>query len=209
MKTYENSQPQGSLPMELPSMSLPAASRAKTLALPESSRALGESAAASGPRSCDLLATYDPATSSWRTSQTCLEALLKNQGGGLAEFSGTWPNSGMMRSGKTYQRQPWALPIAESAHGLWPTPTKSDGVLGIPQLNDNPKRGGLSLTTAVFLVENGLPRTARVELRPSSEDYKTQPRLNPEFVEELMGFPIGHSELQPSATPLSPKFPNS
>jgi hypothetical protein len=42
----------------------------------------------------------------------------------LAEYSETWPSAGMMRNGKTYRRQPWALPIAESASGLWPTPIK-------------------------------------------------------------------------------------
>jgi hypothetical protein len=33
--------------------------------------------------------------------------------------------------------------------------------------------------------------------------------LNPPWVEWLMGFPLGWTALEPSATPLSPKSPNS
>jgi len=72
------------------------------------------------------LAKLDPVTLSWRTSQTCFLAPAKNLEHGLAEFCQTWPASGMMQNGKIYQRQPWALPIAESVSGLWPTPLKSD-----------------------------------------------------------------------------------
>ena len=113
--------------MELPLMSSRAASRARTLALLESSAAwVKEPAAASGPRSSDLLASYDRNTSSWRTSQHCLLAQANGEADGLAEFSETWPSAGMMRNGKTFRRQPWALPIAENVSGLWPTPLKSE-----------------------------------------------------------------------------------
>jgi integrase len=56
------------------------------------------------------LASFDPDTSSWRTSQLSLL-------GGLDEFSGTWPRSGMTRSGTAYQLQPLA-PLTEGPH-LW------------------------------------------------------------------------------------------
>lgn len=49
---------------------------------------LTESVAASGESSIESLASYDPASSSWKTSQLLLE-------GGLTEFSGTWPRSGI------------------------------------------------------------------------------------------------------------------
>ncbi len=127
MTMCEPSPPQGSLPMELPLTSSPAASRARTLALLESNAAwVKEPVPACGPRSSDLLASYDRNTSSWRTSQHCLLAQVNGEADGLAEFSETWPSAGMMRNGKTFRRQPWALPIAESASGLWPTPCKSD-----------------------------------------------------------------------------------
>src|SRR5688572_21555650 len=59
--------------------------------------------AASGQKSSELFAKYDRRSSSWRTSQACLLALAGNQAGGLAEFSETWPRSGLMRSGIAYR----------------------------------------------------------------------------------------------------------
>ena len=123
--------------MELPLMSSRAASRARTLALLESSAAwVKEHAPASGPRLSDLLASYDRNTSSWRTSQHCLLAQVNGEADGLAEFSETWPSAGMMRNGKTFRRQPWALPIAESASGLWPTPTLPNGGRSVKHVTD-------------------------------------------------------------------------
>ena len=51
-----------------------------------------------GLRALELLANYDLGSSSWRT---CQRSLL----GGWTEFSGTWPRSGMMRSGNAYRRE--------------------------------------------------------------------------------------------------------
>lgn len=62
-----------------------------------------------------FLASFDPATSSWRTSQFSLL-------GGLDEFSGTWPRSGMTRSGIAFQLQPLAPLTKGTASGLLPTP---------------------------------------------------------------------------------------
>lgn len=211
--------------MELPLMSSRAASRAKTLALLESSAAwVKEPAAASGPRSSDLLASYDRNTSSWRTSQHCLLAQVNGEADGLAEFSETWPSAGMMRNGKTFRRQPWALPIAESASGLWPTPSKSD-----PMLESMTRSAKDPHVTKNGTVRNGpsnlgLPGMVRLWPTPTATMFKgSSPaaltrkdgqdrsndrldhavmasdggQLNPTWVEWLMGFPTGHTDLQP------------
>lgn len=130
-ETCEPSPPSNLFGMELDrSTSSLAASRAKTLASLEGKLASRKEPEADyGPKSCDLLASYDRNSSSWRTSQTCFVDLANGPELGLAEFSGTWPNAGMMRSGKTYRRQPWALPIAESVSGLLLTTIKTDGGL--------------------------------------------------------------------------------
>lgn len=131
MKMCAPSPQQDLLPMELPaSTSLPGGSRAKTLALLESSAAWAKAPVpGSGPKSSDLLASYDPITSSWKTSQLCLLAQANGEVDGLAEFSEAWPNAGMMRNGETY-RLSWSVPsTAESAFGLLPTPSKSDPIL--------------------------------------------------------------------------------
>jgi hypothetical protein len=69
------------------------------------------------------LASYDPATSSWRTSQLSLL-------GGLAEFSATWPRSGMTRSGTAFRLQPLVPLTDATGSGLWPTPNAADGLGG-------------------------------------------------------------------------------
>jgi hypothetical protein len=62
------------------------------------------------------LANFDPAMSSWRTSQL---SLLAEWG----EFSETWPRSGMTRSGIASRLQPLAPLTAATDFGLLPTPT--------------------------------------------------------------------------------------
>ncbi len=203
---------QGSLPMELPvSTSSPEDSHAKTSAARADALASEmERAAAFMPKSFDWLATYDLGSSSWRTSQACLVALVNNQGNGLAEFSGTWPASGMMRNGKTYRRQPWALPIAGSVSGLWPTPRKSmmpnskafiaagkiDSLVTMVQFWPTPttcmSKGS---SPAALTRKDGRDRSSdRLDHAVMATDGG---KLNPTWVEWLMGFPTGHTDLQP------------
>lgn len=217
--TLEPSQPTFFDGMELPLMSSRAASRAKTLALLESSAAWAkEPAAASGPRSSDLLASYDRNTSSWRTSQHCLLAQVNGEADGLAEFSETWPSAGMMRNGKTFRRQPWALPIAENASGCWPTITKQPShratTNGENRSHTTGQKFGLSLVQAVRLWptptetmhkgsspaaltrKDGQDRS-RDRLDHFLQSLEGSGALNPTWVEWLMGFPTGHTDLQP------------
>src|SRR6516165_7983154 len=79
---------------------------------PERAKALQAAVVAYGKTSPDLLARYDPATSSWKTSQLCLD-------GGLATFSATWPRSGMMRNGIAYRLPPLAPRTDATASGSW------------------------------------------------------------------------------------------
>src|SRR5690606_30018132 len=61
-------------------------------------------------------ASFDPATSSWRTSQRCLLE-------GWASYSETWPRAGMMRSGIAFRRQPLAPITSVIEFSSLPTPT--------------------------------------------------------------------------------------
>jgi len=168
-------------PMELPWMLSAADSPAKTSPLQGSGRALAEHVRVSGENTRDWLARWDHDTSSWRTAQNCLLS-------GLETFSETWPRSGTMRNGTAYPRQSLVRPTAEIASGLLPTPRKSRGYTN-PTLGKN--FGAGCLTTDLL----GRPV------------LMTRPR--PQFVEWMMGFPIGWTELAPSATPSSRKSQKS
>ena len=115
----------------------------------------------SGVSSPVLLAKYDPNTSSWRTSQLCLE-------GGFQEFWETLPKSGMTRNGTLYQLRTLELRTSEKESGLWPT----------PQSNDHRK----PCWTGSDRAKDMLPTAVGGQ-------------LNPTWVEGLMGFPFGWTDL--------------
>jgi hypothetical protein len=73
-----------------------------------------------GARWPEPLASFDPATSSWRTWRTSLLSTTEPSG---ERFSGTWPRSGTTSSGTAYQQQPSApLTDVTGSSPLLPTP---------------------------------------------------------------------------------------
>jgi hypothetical protein len=98
-------------------------SPAKTSAARGERSVLKASAADYGLSLLGSLASFDPASSSWKTSQTSLF-------GGLTEFSETWPRSGLMRNGTAYQLAPLAPLTNATEFGLLPTPTSGSGRTG-------------------------------------------------------------------------------
>jgi hypothetical protein len=85
------------------------------------------------------------------------------------KFSGRSLRSGMMRNGIVFPLQPLAHLTAETESGLWPTPTAH-----------NAKEGAypaeyLRKTPTLAAAAGG--------------------KLNPQWVEWLMGFPDGHTDL--------------
>jgi hypothetical protein len=225
MKTLPNSQATFLDETEFPLTSSREDSRAKILAALESKQASAKAhEAASGPKSSDLLASYHPATSSWRTSQHCLVAQANNEGDGLAEYSETWPSAGMMRNGKTYQRQAWALPTVAKGSGLLPTPRSIDGRSAGAGTSDScllrrhSSGFGVNLAEHVQMeVRNLWPTPTSTMHKGSSQAALTRKSgkgrsrdrldhclqslegsgaLNPTWVEWLMGFPSGHTDLK-------------
>ncbi len=134
----------------------------------------------SGMSSPDFLASYAPDLRLWRTSQTSLVEEL-------ATFFQTWPRSGTTRSGIAYQLPSLACRRPGSAFGLLPTLTAGDA----KGARNGTAKGrssawGLTMTDWLWLnVEHGM--------------------LEPGSAEQLMGYPIGFTELEPSATPSSRK----
>ena len=116
MTTYDRLQPALFDKTELPLTSSVADSPARTLVSLESALASKVRDLVSGRSTGESLASYDPASSSWRTSQACLIS-------GWEPFSETWPRSGMMLSGTAYRLAPSAPLTGEIASGSLPTPT--------------------------------------------------------------------------------------
>ncbi len=125
-------------------------SPARTYPAPDAKQASTASAPGSGVSSPELLARFDPGTRSWRTSQC---SWLETEAGGLAEFSESWPRSGLMRNGTAY-RLPPLVPLTKGiASGLLPTPAATEygssqnGINGKGGTHERPSAGTPSLGT--------------------------------------------------------------
>ncbi len=173
----------------------------------------------SGVRWHELSVKYDRDTHSWRTHRCLWDE-------DLPWSSVTLPNWGLMRDGVLYQQPTPERRTSESESGFWPTPTtngidggshsraaaKSRGMWPTPRANDAEKRGVIANDK-----RNGLPAAA-MYATPPARDWKsgkasqaTMERnsrplseqigglLNPDWVEWLMGWPIGFSALEPLA----------
>ena len=163
----------------------------------------------SGQSFTESFANYDPDTSLWRTSQACLLT-------GWEEFSETWPTSGTMRSGMCYRRQMSAHRTSEKGSSSWPTPTARDWKQ--PGKNGRWRDGKLQLDTLDRAVQQWPTPSVRdhkggyiggrirdgkisrdtldVAVQHTDNKEKTGGQLNPTWVEWLMGFPSGWTDLR-------------
>jgi hypothetical protein len=203
------------------STSSAAGSPARTSASPAEAKGSTGHARVFGASTPDSFATYDPATSSWRTSQL---SLLEEWTG----FSGTWPRAGMTRSGTASLLVPSAPLTGGTASGLLPTPsaTPYGSNQGGGAGRVGPVRHSLqSMASKGLLPPGGMWRTPQtgeangggqdmneraaqghsVYLRDQMKTVEGSGQLNPTWVEWLMGFPSGWTDLGPSVTPLSPR----
>lgn len=153
--------------------------RVRTSALREAATGWMASAPASGEKWCGSFAKFDPATSGWRTAQL---SLLEDSD----ESSVTWPRSGSMRNGAC-SLQPIAAPITSASdcgfsRERWPTPTAV-------------MHKGWS---AGHNRADSSDRLDYVVERQAQQNFQ-RGRLNPTWVEWLIGWPIGWTELSPLA----------
>jgi hypothetical protein len=99
------------------------ASPARTCPPPEREPGSVEPARVFGASSPASFASYDPATSSWRTSRRSSPGRANaGRGRRSEEFSETWPRSGMTRSGRSYPLESSGHRIYESGSGSLPIP---------------------------------------------------------------------------------------
>ena len=154
------------------------------------------------------LAHYDPDTQSWKMygdislwgEQPSLENL---------------PKSGMTQNGVLYQQPDWVRPINAIALLSWPTPTASDWKgrgpnseqQGLPEVVKTrmglwpTPRAAQAETRNHTVYERSMGKPQNLENRIASADPSTVGgKLNPTWVEWLMGFPLGWTDLEASET---------
>ena len=199
------------------SMSYAEDSHVKTSQQQEKEQGSQENEADSGQKWPESLAKYDPNTSSWRTHQ-CL--LFEESTESLVIF----PRWGMMRDGELWELPMSAHLTEENESGFWPTPaTKgyghaAEGMVG--NLMKKIEAGVISKQEAEQMLS--LPhlenhRTWRKKWgTPKAQDSRhaltdrgksnlgeqvaglhNGGKLNPNWVEWLMGWPIGWTDLKP------------
>lgn len=133
------------------------------------------------------LAFYDRESLSWKTLQTTLPW-------GSKTFSDRWPRSGMMRSGSVYPLSNLEYLARGTCYSSLPTPCASDAW----NRRDSRKRFTREGTASYNLKKSLNPAcqnlyTAVIAMDPNTEDDQ---ELNPQFVEWMMGIPVGWTELE-------------
>ena len=164
------------------SISYAAAFRAKTFRQPVSVSVSRAPGLAYGPSSPDAFATFDPATSSWKTVVISLF-------GDSMPFSEISASSGSMQNGRLFRRAPLVRHTDDAGCSLWPTArvAMSRAKCHITPSRIANKRIGKGNLEEVVALWGG-----------NSDGY-----LNPTWIEWHMGFPSQWSALdcEPSATP--------
>ena len=130
-----------------------------------------------GLQPVNAFASYDLSTHSWRTSQT---SLLINT---YEPFTETWPKQGIMFDGVCWELMIVVLPIKEKDGGAWPTPLALDNKADCPaeRKRDSPHM------------------ESEIKIRFGIKIEKKMP-LDPCWMEYLIAWPIGWTELKPLAT---------
>jgi len=201
------------LETELASMSSAGDSLAKISAMPGRGQASQGSDPAYGMNSTGSLKKSTRAT---RSSKTYQPFAIED----WTLYSGASLRSGMTRSGTVYPLQPLALLTAATASGspLIATPTTKANQLCPSMLRDSPGCRAIWPTPTSRDWKDTMTGRAPPSRQKSSQQTLGQRvsaeghvggHLNPPWVEWLMGFPLGHTDLKPSEMPSSRKSQKS
>ena len=188
------------------------ASRARTSARQETAPESTEIAPDSGAKWPESSVRYDRDSPSWKTAHCLWDEVLPWS-------SVTLPTWGMTRNGSVYRHPTAERPIAGIESGLWATPSATDGQRGgciteamtglslAQQINTPARWPSATATASKGWSKNHNRANTDDRLDYSVERQAFQPgqttppmRLNPEWVEWLMGWPIGHTGLKPLET---------
>ena len=158
----------------------------------------------SGHNSTDSFATYARATSSWKTSQGSLFE-------GWIEYSETWPQRGMMRNGRCYPQPMSERPISANGSGLLPTPAAVS--YGTNQGGAAGRTGKVRPSLETMATKDLWPTPSAGDANIAAPNQHTSTigrhirrtegsgKLNPMWVEWLMGYPSEWTVLEDLGTP--------
>jgi len=174
---------------------------AKIFPTPDEVPALKDQEAGCSLKPFAWFANYDRGLLCWRTWQRCLLE-------GWTEFSGRWPRSGLMRNGIAYRlpllvrrisgtgcsSSQW-IPTARSSWAM--NQTISDNLASRNKGNLEEYVARFPTPTATDSIKGG-----NVSQRPGAMGLSETlgGKLNPQWVEWLMGFPVGWTDLEDSET---------
>ena len=189
-------------------------SRAKISQEREKAQGLTEKKAECGEKWRGSFTKYDPDTSLWKTHQCSLL-------GDLEPFSETWPQWGLMRNGECWEQQTLGPTTKGTESGLleknWPTPCATDykGAGKTGDLRDRLDYAVERGATKSKIYTWPTPRTKgmcggsgawqQLKANTTIEEARLMGagnggKLNPTWVEWLMGWPLGWTDLKPLET---------
>ena len=155
-----------------------------------------------------LLGYYDPNTHSLKTLE---QSLFEDSGESLV----TLPRSGTMRAGRIYELPTWVHRTGGKESGLWPTPRSSErGDYQYDQGDHSRPRASLSGAVKMWPTPQGRDWKGKSQRGGTEGNRDCLPNvvsgsLNPMWVEWLMGYPIGWTDLKHSEIALYLKSQNS
>ena len=184
-------------------------SPAKTSVQREREPALEESVRDYGKSMPELLERYGLSLSLRKTPRFCGVA-------GLTLSSETCPSWGMMQDGACWELGTSVRPTRETGCGSWPTPDANMGKRGTqPNWTRLRKSGHTAQYTINQAVRDSMwPTPIRDDAKNSGKNLNRRPglvgmvrkiegpsgQLNPAWVEWLMGWPVGWTDLKPLET---------
>jgi hypothetical protein len=128
-----------------------------------------------------------------------------DQGISCEESCETLPTSGTMQNGILCRQPPLVRRISEKESSLLPTPRASEAEHSGRTYTGSNSYGQIGLAEAANLLgtPNAHPRTHSPRQVDHDQQLANQVGglLNPQFVEAIMGFPIGWTDLDASETP--------
>jgi hypothetical protein len=152
-------------------------------------------------RVLDSFASFDLAASAWVTPSL----LGPNPNCGGDEFCEGWPSAGLASGYRAYPLAGSGHSACQSSGGHWPTPNARISNLGERPLSWLRRRERLK-KKKYNGNGAGMPLAIAVQIGPSWSAASPElavpsagRRLNPAWVEWLMGFPIGWTECRPAA----------